>query len=407
MGRRRRCDDPKFFLAFNFSPRRVGVAVGNTKSKQAQPLTTMSALDDAASPLSRRLVNAWQPDALVIGVPTHPDSAPHDNTAAPKHSHASCRAASGCRCTRSTSATPRSRRSARRGRCRCGCRGSDPRAVSEERRVSTLSLDAEALYAELLAGVRQVLRPDTALVGIWSGGAWLAERLQADLKRAGPCGLSRARCIATITRHAASPAAATRHGCRSRSGPPPPPPPGAVDRERQPCRVAAAGEAASPVVVAMQRARDHAARARALQVGLQALGQPRAAGPDADQRGVGLQQSHAAEQLGVQRFGVQSAACSCLALSDTARGSAPRPPHRHRSRPAPSPRPWCSARRPRAPAAGSARATGARSALARRVLSCGAPSGCVGTPTTSASGCHRPPAARWRRSAHRPAPTRW
>jgi pyrimidine operon attenuation protein / uracil phosphoribosyltransferase len=55
--------------------------------------------------------------------------------------------------------------------------------------MSTLSLDAEALYAELLGGVRHLLEPDTALVGIWSGGAWLAERLQADLKRSGPCGL--------------------------------------------------------------------------------------------------------------------------------------------------------------------------------------------------------------------------
>jgi pyrimidine operon attenuation protein/uracil phosphoribosyltransferase len=55
--------------------------------------------------------------------------------------------------------------------------------------VSTLSLDAEALYAELLGGVRLLLQPDTALVGIWSGGAWLAERLQADLKRTGPCGV--------------------------------------------------------------------------------------------------------------------------------------------------------------------------------------------------------------------------
>ena len=55
--------------------------------------------------------------------------------------------------------------------------------------MSTLSLDAEALYAELLGGVRLLLHPDTALVGIWSGGAWLAERLQADLKRTGPCGV--------------------------------------------------------------------------------------------------------------------------------------------------------------------------------------------------------------------------
>jgi pyrimidine operon attenuation protein / uracil phosphoribosyltransferase len=44
-----------------------------------------------------------------------------------------------------------------------------------------LQLDAESLYTELRQGVRSLLVPDAVLVGIWSGGAWLAERLQADL----------------------------------------------------------------------------------------------------------------------------------------------------------------------------------------------------------------------------------
>ena len=55
--------------------------------------------------------------------------------------------------------------------------------------MSALRLDAEALYAELLAGVRGLVQPDTVLVGIWSGGAWLAERLHADLQRGGQPGL--------------------------------------------------------------------------------------------------------------------------------------------------------------------------------------------------------------------------
>ena len=52
-----------------------------------------------------------------------------------------------------------------------------------------LQLDAEALYAELRSGVRGLLKPDAALVGIWSGGAWLAERLQADLQLPGKAGV--------------------------------------------------------------------------------------------------------------------------------------------------------------------------------------------------------------------------
>ena len=50
-------------------------------------------------------------------------------------------------------------------------------------------LDAEALYTELLAGVRGLLKPGGLLVGIWSGGAWLAERLHKDLGLAGAPGV--------------------------------------------------------------------------------------------------------------------------------------------------------------------------------------------------------------------------
>jgi len=55
--------------------------------------------------------------------------------------------------------------------------------------MSTLHLDAEALYTDLLSGVRGLLPPNAALVGIWSGGAWLAERLQRDLKLPGEIGV--------------------------------------------------------------------------------------------------------------------------------------------------------------------------------------------------------------------------
>ncbi|MDE2297494.1 MAG: bifunctional pyr operon transcriptional regulator/uracil phosphoribosyltransferase PyrR, partial [Burkholderiales bacterium] len=55
--------------------------------------------------------------------------------------------------------------------------------------MSRLNLDAEALYADLLAGVRPLLQADSVLVGVWSGGAWLAERLQRDLQRPGEPGV--------------------------------------------------------------------------------------------------------------------------------------------------------------------------------------------------------------------------
>ena len=55
--------------------------------------------------------------------------------------------------------------------------------------MSSLQLDAEALFEDLLRHVRGLLRPNTALLGIWSGGAWLAERLQRELPLAGEHGV--------------------------------------------------------------------------------------------------------------------------------------------------------------------------------------------------------------------------
>ena len=52
-----------------------------------------------------------------------------------------------------------------------------------------LALDAEALYRELLRGVRGLMGPSTRLAGITSGGAWLAERLHKDLGLAGAPGV--------------------------------------------------------------------------------------------------------------------------------------------------------------------------------------------------------------------------
>lgn len=45
----------------------------------------------------------------------------------------------------------------------------------------TLVLDAEALYRELIRAVPLLSETPVRLVGITSGGAWLAERLQKDL----------------------------------------------------------------------------------------------------------------------------------------------------------------------------------------------------------------------------------
>ncbi len=55
--------------------------------------------------------------------------------------------------------------------------------------MSQLALNAEALYADLVERVRALLKPDTQLVGITSGGVWLAERLQQSLGLTAPIGV--------------------------------------------------------------------------------------------------------------------------------------------------------------------------------------------------------------------------
>jgi len=71
---------PLSFLAFDFGTRRVGVATGNTLTRNATPLRTLASMGDARFEAIAALIKEWQPDALVVGVPFHPDGAPHDNT---------------------------------------------------------------------------------------------------------------------------------------------------------------------------------------------------------------------------------------------------------------------------------------------------------------------------------------
>jgi len=68
------------FLAFDFGTRRVGVASGNTLTRTATPLTTIAAEGAARFERIARLIAEWQPQALVVGVPRHPDGAAHENT---------------------------------------------------------------------------------------------------------------------------------------------------------------------------------------------------------------------------------------------------------------------------------------------------------------------------------------
>ncbi|PPE69564.1 Holliday junction resolvase RuvX [Caldimonas thermodepolymerans] len=80
-GEARRPRPPATFLAFDYGLKRVGVASGNSLTGTAQPLRTIAAEGDARFVAIARLIDEWRPDALVVGVPFHPDGAAHENTA--------------------------------------------------------------------------------------------------------------------------------------------------------------------------------------------------------------------------------------------------------------------------------------------------------------------------------------
>lgn len=69
------------FMALDYGMKRTGFAVGNRMFRTAQPQGTITAEGDARFAKIAQQLALWQPDALVVGVPFHPDGAAHENTA--------------------------------------------------------------------------------------------------------------------------------------------------------------------------------------------------------------------------------------------------------------------------------------------------------------------------------------
>lgn len=83
------------FLAFDYGLKRTGVASGNRLLGTATPQRTIHAEGAARLQEALARIREWQPDALVVGVPFHPDGASHDNTARARKFARQLRAASG------------------------------------------------------------------------------------------------------------------------------------------------------------------------------------------------------------------------------------------------------------------------------------------------------------------------
>jgi putative Holliday junction resolvase len=68
-------------LAFDFGEKRIGVAVGNTITKTSEPLKIIQEKNQEDKfEAIEQLINEWQPQLLVVGLPTHPDGAEHEMT---------------------------------------------------------------------------------------------------------------------------------------------------------------------------------------------------------------------------------------------------------------------------------------------------------------------------------------
>jgi len=70
-------------LGFDFSPSRIGVAIGNSLSRTARALEAIPAHDSArVFARVQALITTWQPQRLVVGRPSHPDGEALPNTEA-------------------------------------------------------------------------------------------------------------------------------------------------------------------------------------------------------------------------------------------------------------------------------------------------------------------------------------
>jgi putative holliday junction resolvase len=68
-------------LAFDFGEKRIGVAVGETIIKSATPLTCIDTeINEIRFAKIQALIEEWQPNLLIVGLPTHLDGTAHTLT---------------------------------------------------------------------------------------------------------------------------------------------------------------------------------------------------------------------------------------------------------------------------------------------------------------------------------------
>lgn len=68
-------------LGFDFGEQRIGVASGQTITGSASPLTTLTSVNNKPDWAAiEQLINQWQPDALIVGLPFYLDGSRSEMT---------------------------------------------------------------------------------------------------------------------------------------------------------------------------------------------------------------------------------------------------------------------------------------------------------------------------------------
>lgn len=78
-------DDIQTFLGFDYGLQRIGIAIGQSLTANASPLTTIACNNRQPDWNEvEAILNEWKPAALIVGLPTHMDGEAHEMTAAAK-----------------------------------------------------------------------------------------------------------------------------------------------------------------------------------------------------------------------------------------------------------------------------------------------------------------------------------
>lgn len=75
--------EARTLLGFDYGKQRIGIAVGQTLTNTVTPLTTLTAVKQKPDWATiSKLIQEWQPDILVVGLPLHMDGTEQELTQA-------------------------------------------------------------------------------------------------------------------------------------------------------------------------------------------------------------------------------------------------------------------------------------------------------------------------------------